>query len=457
MALAGCSRRQETEPAPTATARPASPTEAELKNLVERGFAYVASTNILGGFALNDKNPYYTGGWNEVSKPKGLADHTARSVAGPNNDTLYVPALLDLRAEPVIVSFPAFSSDFVSLETGALDHYIDIPLATNKGDFREPTDILFYTSTSADGYAGEPVEGVERIQEMTGDFATAFTRVMPHAAEPERFEKIMAEIEQVKVRTLSEFRGEAPKPVAPTGYPPFGPEKPLFTDHFLEIMQFAFNHTRFDPDDELDQALQLAFAKVGVVPGREFDPDDVAEIDAEMMSKVYGEVQDWSYAHRNDYILDMFRSKGEMTKESMLAGVVTGPYGQPATQAIYPLVETADGQVMNAQHDYVLRMTADQVPPAKAFWSFTLYDRAEGFFIPNDRHKYSVGKNGGMKLRGDGGIDIHIAAEKPEGVPEENWLPIQREDLDLSLRLRIYDPDLERFENWSAPKVERVD
>jgi hypothetical protein len=38
-----------------------------------------------------------------------------------------------------------------------------------------------------------------------------------------------------------------------------------------------------------------------------------------------------------------------------------------------------------------------------------------------------------MKLNKDGGIEIYIAAEKPEGVPEENWLPIIRRDESLNL------------------------
>ena len=83
---------------------------------------------------------------------------------------------------------------------------------------------------------------------------------------------------------------------------------------------------------------------------------------------------------------------------------------------------------MNALHDYVVKMTKDELPPAKAFWSLTLYDTENGFFIPNPRNKYSVGENAGYKLNADGGIEIYVAAEKPAGVPEENWLPINRGD-----------------------------
>jgi hypothetical protein len=103
-----------------------------------------------------------------------------------------------------------------------------------------------------------------------------------------------------------------------------------------------------------------------------------------------------------------------------------------------------------------LKISKDEMPPAKAFWSLTLYDSANGFFIPNDRKKYSVGENGGMKLDEEGGIEIYVAAEKPEGVPEDNWLPINRKDENLDIILRIYDPDLEKMKTWQAPKAEIV-
>jgi hypothetical protein len=104
----------------------------------------------------------------------------------------------------------------------------------------------------------------------------------------------------------------------------------------------------------------------------------------------------------------------------------------------------------------VIRVTKDELPPANAFWSFTLYDAVNGFFIPNEHKKYSVGENGGMKLNDEGGIDIYIAAEKPKGVPDENWLPIERKDLELNIILWIYAPDLEKMKTWQAPKAKMV-
>ncbi len=133
-----------------------------------------------------------------------------------------------------------------------------------------------------------------------------------------------------------------------------------------------------------------------------------------------------------------------------------GPIGQPADQAQYPGVGTSDGKPMNAQHDYVLRMTKDQLPPAKAFWSATLYDSKKGLFIPNDNYKYSVGENGGMKLDKSGGLEIHISPKQPEGVPQENWLPSGGKDEQLDVIMRVYAPDVEAMKTWKAPKAEEL-
>ena len=72
------------------------------------------------------------------------------------------------------------------------------------------------------------------------------------------------------------------------------------------------------------------------------------------------------------------------------------------------------------------------------------------------KKKYSVGENGGMKLDVDGGITIHIAVDKPKGVPEENWLPLNRGDYGVDVILRLYNPDLEKFKTWSPSKAEKT-
>jgi len=134
-----------------------------------------------------------------------------REIARPNNDTLYIGCMLDLRKEPVILEMPAFDSKYVSLMVTGYDHYVNVPMTTRLGDFRKPEKMLFYASRT-ERYKGEPVEGVARLFEASGDFNSAVFRVMPHSHDPERFTRIVKQMQSVKLVTPSEYQGGKTKP-----------------------------------------------------------------------------------------------------------------------------------------------------------------------------------------------------------------------------------------------------
>jgi len=421
--------------------------DEQVDNLVRRSYQYVAMYNVNNKFALKQ------GGWNTCVADTKLKDHTMTEIARPNNDTLYISCLMDLRKDPVILEMPAFDSKYASLMITGYDHYVNIPMSTGQGDFKKPEKMLMY-SARTDGYKGEPIKGVDRRFEATGDFISAVFRIMPHANEPERFKRITKQMQSVKLVTLSEFDDITFPPVGKTDFDVFG-------NNLLEVMQFVFNHTTFDPKNDLDRAILAAYEPLGVVPGRVYDATKVEKIDGARFRAAAERIAATQLAKATDpefakKMTDMFLTKGRMTLEMLLFQSIFGPIGMPASEALYPAIATVDGKPMNAQHDYVIRMAKKDLPPAKAFWSITLYDVKNGFFIPNDRKKYSVGENAGMKLDKDGGIAIYIAAEKPKDVPEENWLPINRKDEEIGAIMRIYVPDLEKMKTWKAPKAEMM-
>jgi len=430
--------------------------DADVDNLVKRSYQYVAMYNVNNKFALKQ------GGWNSCVADTALKDDTMREIARPNNDTLYISCLLDLRRDPVILEMPAFDSKYVSLMITGYDHYVNIPMATRLGDFSKPEKMLIFSARTED-YHGEPVDGIDRTFEATGDFVSAVFRVMPHANDPQRFERIVGQMKLVKAVTLSQYLGGEAKPTGDIEFPPVGKtDADVFGNNLLEVMQFVFNHTTVDPDNELDQEILAAYAPLGVAPGKRYDPSQVAQIDGkrvrQVAERIWGEEMAKGIEPKSmeQFALALFQPKGKISLDALLLQSVRGSIGQPADEAVYPSIVTVDGEPMNASNDYVIRMTADELPPANAFWSFTLYETQNGFFIPNDRKKYSVGENGGMKLNDEGGIEIYIAAEKPEGVPEENRLPLNRGDYDIDVVLRIYVPDLEKFKTWTPPKAEKL-
>jgi hypothetical protein len=459
--LTGCGEDKTT---PSATIKNAGDTanisaqltDEQIENIVRRSYQYVAMYNVNNKFALKN------GGWNKCVADTQLKDDTTREIARPNNDTLYTGCMLDLRKDPVILDIPAFDSMYASLMVTGYDHYVNVPMSVTKGDFGKPEKVLFYTSRT-EGFDGGKIEGVDRIVEMTGDFVSAVFRVMPHASDKARFEKIIGQMQSVKAISLSELQGKPVKPVDDVKFPSVGKTDPdVYENNFLEVMQFVVNHTSFDTNNEVEKGFLVAMQSLGISPGKTFDKSNVASIDGKRFRAITEQIRETEFARAMDPAVTaeigqgMFKTRGNISLETLLIQSVLGPIGLPASEALYPPVTTRDGQSMNAQHDYVIRMSKEELPPAKIFWSLTLYDSANGFFIPNEQKKYSVGENAGMKLNDQGGIEIYIAAQKPEGVPEENWLPINRKDENLDVILRLYMPDFEKYKTWSPPKAEMV-
>jgi hypothetical protein len=432
--------------------------DQKIKEIVQRSYQYVAMYNVNQKMAFAEEG-VTTKGYNKGMRKTELLDHTVQFIARPNNDVLYQLAMLDLRKDAIVFKIPAIDSKFVSMMATGYDHYVNIPASTVDGPFDKPQTILFYTART-ELYKGEDIKGIDKKVEMTGDFVSLVMRVMPHANEPERYKRIVDEINAIKGMSLSEFLGKPAPEINAVDFPPYGKtDADTFENNLLEVMQFVFNHTTFDPDFELDRKVLALYAPLGVEPGKEYNPDNVPKINGKKFREISIEVRDEEIAKMNNDKLmarllpTVYQPKGKAGLESLLLVSVVGPIGQPTREAMYPPITTEDGSSMNALHDYVISMTKDELPPANAFWSFTLYDAVKGFFVPNKYKKYSVGENAGRKLNEDGGIDIYIAAKKPAGVPAENWLPIKREDEELTVTLRVYAPDLEKMKTWKAPKA----
>lgn len=437
--------------------------DEQVENIVRRSYQYVAMYNVIQKFALDPISAsLFMDGFNKTVAATALADHNLTSVARPNNDTLYQGAILDLRLDPIIVEYPAIDSKYVVLETSGYAHYVDVPLASTKGNFNKPTKVLFYTDRT-EGYQGQKINGVDRIVKVDDDFLFAFLRAMPHQAEPARMERIAQALENVKVLTLPEFQGKPSPNYSDRQFPAYGEsDADVFANNLLEVMQFIFNHTTFDVNDATDQAVLAAYKPLGVEPGKTFDASKVTKLDSTRLREAANQIAKQALADiTNPEIVSkvtpmLFMPKGTIDLHTQIIQSVTGPVGLPAYQARYLPVAAKDGQPLNAMHDYVLKMNKDELPPAMAFWSLTLYDQANGFFIPNKQMKYSVGENAGYELNDKGGIEIFISAEKPAGVPDENWLPINRGDIKLSLMYRIYAPDAEKMKTWPMPQPELI-
>ena len=135
---------------------------------------------------------------------------------------------------------------------------------------------------------------------------------------------------------------------------------------------------------------------------------------------------------------------------------MVGLGANPPEDAVYPMTYLdGQGKPLDAASKYVLRLKKDEIPPADAFWSLTLYDK-DGFPVPNEIKRQALGDRDKLKFGSDGSLEIYIQAGSPGKDKEANWLPAPKSG-PFTLTMRLYAPRREVLDGtWAPPAVQKV-
>lgn len=126
--------------------------------------------------------------------------------------------------------------------------------------------------------------------------------------------------------------------------------------------------------------------------------------------------------------------------------------------AIYPTAEgPGDIEKYSGEHQYVLHFAKGEMPPAKGFWSITMYDSSY-FFVPNPINRYTVSSRSTFVPNADGSVDVYVQHESPGKAKEPNWLPAPQGK--FILMMRLYWPDTAPPSildgSWKPPEGKKV-
>jgi hypothetical protein len=123
--------------------------------------------------------------------------------------------------------------------------------------------------------------------------------------------------------------------------------------------------------------------------------------------------------------------------------------------AIYPLnLGDESGKPLDGANKYTIHFDNATIPPARAFWSITLYD-LEGFQVPNDLGRFAVSSWMPFQYNPDGALDLYFQNQRPGPDTEANWLPAAKGPFNLTMR--IYAPKPEALTGrWSPPPITKV-
>jgi hypothetical protein len=120
--------------------------------------------------------------------------------------------------------------------------------------------------------------------------------------------------------------------------------------------------------------------------------------------------------------------------------------------AVYLMTRVdGNGQPLDGRNRYVLRFAKGELPPARAFWSVTMYNSTQAL-VDNPIDRYTLGDRDRMKFDADDSLPLYIQHASPGTDKESNWLPAPSDGFNLKIRL-YWPEDTVLDGTWTPPPV----
>jgi hypothetical protein len=438
-----------------------SPAEARAiaKNAYIYGFPMVDSYRIQHAYFVDRQNPEFKAPWNQIRNIPRVFTPDDKAVQTPNSDTPYSMLGMDLRAEPLVLTVPPiekkryFSIQLIDLYTFNFNYIGSRATGNDGGSFL----------IAGPGWKGETPKGVKKvIRSETELVLAAYRTQLFNPGDLDNVKKVQA---GYKAQPLSAFLGQpAPKAAPAIDFiTPLTPDAEKTSPEFFKILNFVL---QFCPTVPSEKDLMARFDKIGVGPGKTFDPSTLSP---EMKKAIEDGMADaWADLATLQKRIDAKEvTSGDMfgTREYLknnylyrMAAAVLGIYGNSKQEAMYPIYAVdADDQKLDGAKRYAVRFAPGQLPPVNAFWSLTMYELPSSLLVANPLNRYLL--NSPMlpqfKKDADGGLTLLIQNESPGKDKEANWLPAPKGPFVMAMRL--YWPKDEALSGkWTAPPLKRM-
>jgi hypothetical protein len=402
----------------------------------------------------------------QLVKARTYPDASFRDVTAPNADTLYTTTWIDVSKEPWILSLPDMKGRYFLFPM--LDGWTTVFQVPGKRT--TGTKAQKYAITGP-GWSGTLPAGVTEYKSPTG-LVWILGRIYSTGT-PEDYKAVHALQDQVSVVPLSAY-GKPYKP-EPGKVDPAIDMKTAVREQVNAMDAAAYfklfaELLKANPPAAEDAPMVAKLAKIGVVPGQDFD---AAKLDPAVAKGLAGApkpaqelIMGWLKAGiaAGDMKLEngwAYTTKAGTYGTSYLQRALVTAIGLGANRpqdAIYPTSTGPDiVKKYSGEKKYVMRFEKGHLPPVDGFWSLTMYD-ADYFFVANPLNRYTLSQRNKLKTNPDGSVDLLIQNESPGKDKESNWLPAPKGDFVLMMRLywpREKPPSLIDG-SWKIPEVKEA-
>lgn len=466
--LLGCSDDDSTTPSGTKTDISAEEVKAIARDAYVYGFPLVMNLKTIYDYTVDIDSPNYKGPFNEVSCDARLFTPADTAVVTPNSDTPYCMFWMDLRSEPLVLTVPELEDNrYYSVQLVDMYTHNFAYVGTRINDNAAGSYVL-----AGPDWNGDKPDGITEV--LTSETDLIFAIIRTQLFDSDDLVRV-AEIQgNYAMQPLSTYLGQDPPAQAPAIDFPSWKDGAEFSVAAFDYLDFALDLISTHPDET---ELVASFAKIGIGASDAFDttalePKISALLESAVQQSV-GEIQAFIAAKSSDPIFSakLFGTR-DFLKESAAAmgqpnfylpravGALAGLYGNSGAEAVYPtyFVDSEHDQLNAAEHDYVMKFAAGGLPPAKAFWSLSMYDGPTQLFVENplDRYLVNSAMSGDFDFENDGSIAIYIQKDSPGAGQEANWLPAP--DGPFYVTLRLYLPEQRVLDGeWAAPALSKAD
>lgn len=425
------------------------------------GYPLVDNYRIQYAYFVDQNGTEYKAPWNVIKNIPRVFTPEDKAVQTPNSDTPYSMLGLDLRTEPIVITVPTIEEN----------RYWSCEL------FDAYTFIFGYLGTRTTGndggsfmiagpdWEGDTPPGINKVMRSETQFVFApFRTQLFKPSDLDNVTKIQA---GYKVQTLSQFLNTTPPSPAPNVdfIEPLTIADQQTSLEFFNILNFVLQFCPTHPS-ELD--LMERFAKLGIGGNQTFDADILSPelkqaIEAGMADgqNEYDEFKNTSFDTGKVTLADLFGPREYLENNYLyrMAGDLLGIYGHSKEEAIAPTYTIdSNGQLLDgSKNNYILRFEPGNFPPAKAFWSLTMYEVPSSLLYANPLNRYLINSPmlPDLKLDGDGGLTLYIQHNSPGVDKESNWLPSP--NAPFWMALRIYWPKEAALDgSWQKPPLNAV-
>jgi hypothetical protein len=364
------------------------------------------------------------------------------SVTAPNADTLYTLAWLDVSKEPWILSIPDMKDRYFLFPM--LDGWTNVFQVPGKRT--TGTKAQKYAITGP-GWSGTLPAGVTEYKAPTS-LVWVLGRIYCTGTAAD-YKAVHALQDQVSAVPLSAYgKPYAPEPgkVDAAIDMKSAPRDQVNAMDAAAYFKLFAELLKTNPPAADDAPMLAKLAKIGIVPGQDFDLSKLEPAVAKGIAAAPKPAQETISSLKEAIVTGdakvengwMFFSKTGLYGTGYRNRALITWYGLGANRlqdAVYPTSEGPDIlKKYSGANKYVVRFGKGELPPANAFWSITMYDK-NYFFVPNPIKRYTVSSRNRFKTNPDGSVDLYVQRESPGKDKEENWLPAPADEFVLMMRM----------------------